>query len=174
MDSKLVTAFNRHLELEFNAFYKYMAMSHWLDQNDLPGFAQWMANQSTEELEHATKFIEHMLERDVQPVLPAVAAPGTDWGSVLDLVTAVYNSECEVTRAIGDLYELAEKAGDRPAQVLLQWFVSEQVEEENMAKSMLGRLRLADGSGVGLLMIDQELSQGRIGGALPTETGGQQ
>lgn len=165
MDTALRDAINQHLELEYNAFHKYTAMSHWLDQNDLPGFAQWMAAQSAEELEHAQKFTGHLLERDQMPNLPAISKPPAEWGSVLELVTQVYESECTVTRAIGDLYNIAERVGDRPAQVLLQWFVSEQVEEENMAKSVLGRIRLVGESGVGLLMIDQELAQGRIAGS---------
>lgn len=168
MDSTLRDAINQHLELEYNAFYKYLAMSHWLDQHDLPGFAQWMTLQSNEELEHAQKFTAHLLERDQMPALPPIAKPPSNWDSVLELVTLVYESECTVTRGIADLCNIAERVSDRPAQVLLQWFVTEQVEEENMAKSVLGRIRLVGESGVGLLMIDQELSQGRIAGSTPS------
>lgn len=171
VDPSLRHAINEHLVLEFDAFYRYMAMSHWLDQHDLPGFARWMASQSAEELQHAQKFIAHLLERDQEPVLPPISKPEASWKDVLALVTEVYESECRVTRAIGQLYDTAEKLGDRPAQVLLQWFVSEQVEEENMAKSVLGRLRLVGSSGVGLLMVDQELGRGSVPGMAeaPTE-----
>ena len=165
MDPSLCNAINDHLELEFDAFYRYMAMAHWLDQNDLPGFAHWMSVQSAEELDHAKKFIAHMLERDQTPVLPAIGKPDPTWSTVLELVTEVYASECRVTTAIGKLCDVAEKIADRPAQVLLQWFVNEQVEEENMAKSVLGRLRLVGSSGVGLLMVDQELARGRVVGS---------
>ncbi len=166
MNPELLQAINGHLELEFEAFYTYAAMSHWLDLNDLPGFASWMRDQSTEELAHAQKFIDHLLERDQHPVLPAIAKPPTKWESVTALVTEVHESEKLVTKAISDLCDFADKARDRPAQILLQWFVSEQVEEENMVQALLGRLRLVGDSGVGLLMVDQELSQGKVAGAM--------
>ncbi|MCA8961654.1 MAG: ferritin [Planctomycetes bacterium] len=165
MNADLLRALNEHLQLEFDAYYRYLAMSHWLDLHDLPGFATWLRNQSAEEALHAQKFIDHLLEREETPVLPAIAAPGTQWSSVLEIVTQVYESEKKVTAAIGHLYDLAEKAGDRPAQIFLQWFVTEQVEEENTVSALLGRLRLAGDSGVGLLMVDQELAKGQVAGA---------
>lgn len=167
MDPTLLAGINKHLELEFQAFYEYLAMSHWLELNDLPGFAHWLQQQSAEELDHAQKFITHLLERDQVPILPPIAHPGSDWDSPAAIATAVYESEREVTRSIEALCVAAESVGDRPSLVLLQWFVSEQVEEEAMAKALLGRLNLVGGSGVGLLMIDQELAQGRVGGQPP-------
>ena len=83
--------------------------------------------------------------------------------------THVLKNEQEVTASINNLYAMAEKAKDRPATVMLQWFVTEQMEEEAAARALLGRIRLAGNSGVGLLMIDQELSSGKMPG-LPVET----
>ncbi len=158
---------NKHLALEFEAAYKYMAMSHWFDLNDLPGFATWMQTQSDDEFTHARKIINHLLERDQQVVLPPIEQPGTEWPSPVAIVEEALAAERNVTASINDLYELAGKENDRAAQIMLQWFINEQVEEENVARAILGRLRLAGDNGVGLLMVDQEMSSGGVPGAMP-------
>ena len=86
-------------------------------------------------------------------------------------VEAVLASEQAVTRSIEGLYDLAEKAGDRAAILLLQWFVQEQMEEENVVRTLLGRLKLAGDTGLGLLLIDQELAKGSVPGAMPDSGG---
>ena len=164
MDAKLLKGMNEHLKLEFKASHEYLAMSVWLSANDLPGFATWMRKQSGDELLHAQKFIDHMVERDEKAVLPAVAQPPMVWKSVEALCTHVLQNEQAVTASINELYATAEAAKDRPAVVLLQWFVNEQMEEEAAARAILGRIRLGGTTGVGLLMIDQELAKGTIPG----------
>lgn len=164
MDAKLLKGMNEHLKLEFKASHEYLAMSVWLSTNDLPGFATWMRKQSGDELLHAQKFIDHVVERDQKVVLPAVAQPPMTWKSVEALCTHVLQNEQAVTASINDLYALAESAKDRPAVVLLQWFVNEQMEEEAAARAILGRIRLGGTTGVGLLMIDQELAKGTVPG----------
>jgi ferritin len=172
MNSDLLTGLNEHLELEFRASHEYLAMSIWLAEHDLTGFAKWMRQQSSDELMHAQRIIDHLVERDQKVVLPAVEAPPTGWKSAEALCDHVLKNEQEVTASINNLYVIAEKAKDRPAVVMLQWFVTEQMEEEAAARAVLGRIRLAGGTGVGLLMIDQELSTGRVPG-MPVETAGQ-
>ena len=144
-------------------------MSVWLAANDLPGFSKWMAQQSSDELLHAQKFIDHMVERDQAVQLPAVAQPPASWDSAEALCRHVLENEQAVTASINELYAMAEQAKDRPAIVLLQWFVNEQMEEEAAARAILGRIRLG-GSGVGLLMIDQELATNSMPG-MPAEPG---
>ena len=168
MDAKLLKGMNEHLKLEFKASHEYLAMSVWLSANDLPGFATWMRKQSGDELTHAQKFIDHLVERDQKVALPAVAQPSMSWKSVETLCTHVLQNEQAVTASINELYATAEAAKDRPAVVLLQWFVNEQMEEEAVARAILGRIRLG-GTGVGLLMIDQELAKGTVPG-IPTPT----
>ncbi len=164
MNAKLLSGMNEHLKLEFKASHEYLAMSVWLSSHDLPGFATWMRKQSSDELLHAQKFIDHMVERDQQVVLPAVPQPPMSWDTVEALCTHVLRNEQEVTASINELYAVAEVAKDRPAVVLLQWFVNEQMEEESAARAILGRIRLGGTTGVGLLMIDQELAKGTIPG----------
>ena len=172
MTKDLLKGLNDHLRLEFRASHEYLAMSIWLAEHDLPGFASWMRKQSSDELLHARRIIDHLVERDQKVVLPPIAAPPTTWKSAEALCAHVLKNEQDVTSSINALYTVAEKAKDRPAVVMLQWFVTEQMEEEAAARAILGRIRLAGNSGVGLLMIDQELSTGRIPG-MSVDAGGQ-
>jgi ferritin len=170
MNKDLLQGFNEHLTLEFRAAHEYLAMSIWLAEHDLPGFARWMRQQSADELLHAQRIIDHLVERDQKVVLPGIDRPPTSWSSAEALLAHVLENEQEVTASINRLYALAEKTKDRPAVVMLQWFVNEQMEEEAAARAVLGRIKLAGNSGVGLLMIDQELSTGRVPG-MPVEGG---
>ena len=165
MDAELHKSLNEHLSLEFEAFHRYHALAIWFDLNDLPGFASWMRQQSNDELGHAKRIIDHLLERDLTVELPKLAKPPTEWASAVEAVQSVMASEKEVTGSINRLYSIADKTGDRPAQILLQWFVNEQVEEENVVRALLGRLKLAGSSGVGLILVDQELAAGTVAGA---------
>jgi ferritin len=168
MTKDLLKGLNQHLTLEFRASHEYLAMSIWLAAHDLPGFSKWMKQQSGDELMHAQRIIDHLVERDQPAILPAVAAPPQSWKSAEALCEHVLDNERAVTASINDLCARAEKAKDRPATVMLQWFVNEQMEEEAAARAVLGRIRLAGNTGVGLLMIDQELSSGKVPG-MPAE-----
>jgi ferritin len=125
-----------------------------------------MKTQSDDEFTHAQKIIHHILERDQQVVLPPIQQPPTEWSSPVAILEESLRSEQRVSESINNLYELAGNENDRAAQIMLQWFVNEQVEEENVARAILGRLRLAGDSGVGLLMVDQEMASGRVPGAM--------
>lgn len=164
MNPQLLKGLNQHLTLEFRAAHEYLAMSVWLSANDLPGFAAWMKQQSSDELTHAQRIIDHLIERDQKVALPGVPAPPSSWKTPEALCAHVLRNEQEVTASINNLYGMAEKAKDRPAMVMLQWFVTEQMEEEAVARAVLGRIRLAGNTGVGMLMIDQELSTGKVPG----------
>jgi ferritin len=171
MTKDLLKGLNQHLTLEFRASHEYLAMSIWLAEHDLPGFASWMRKQSGDELLHARRIIDHLVERDQKVLLPPIAAPPMSWKSAEDLCAHVLRNEQDVTTSINHLYTMAEKAKDRPAMVMLQWFVTEQMEEEAAARAVLSRIRLAGNTGVGLLMIDQELAGGSVPGmpASPTD-----
>ncbi|MHC4938505.1 MAG: ferritin [Planctomycetota bacterium] len=162
-EKKILPALNDHLQLELKAWYEYTGMALWLEMNDLPGSASFMKIQAAEELAHAQKIIQHLLDRDVLPVLPAIEQATGEYGSVKALFEEVLAAEQTVTASIEKLYRLAEEEDDQPARSLLAWFINEQVEEEAMARGILGRIRLAGESGPGLLMIDQELGQRQPG-----------
>ena len=169
MQTDLLNGLNEHLKLEFRASHEYLAMSIWLAEHDLPGFARWIRQQSSDELMHAQRIIDHLVERDQKVMLPAVAAPPAGWASALEVCEHVLRNEQDVTASINNLYADAERTKDRGAVILLQWFVTEQMEEEAAARAVLGRIRLSGNSGIGLMMIDQELSTGRVPG-MPIET----
>jgi len=173
MTKDLLKGLNEHLKLEFRASHEYLAMSIWLSAHDLPGFATWMRKQSSDELMHAQRIIDHLVERDQAVTLPAIGAPPMSWKTAEALCAHVLKNEQDVTASINELYAMAEKAKDRPATIMLQWFVNEQMEEEAAARAVLGRIRLAGNTGVGLLMIDQELAGGTMPGmpAEPPATG---
>ena len=170
MNADLLKGLNQHLALEFRAAHEYLAMAIWLAEHDLPGFATWMRNQSGDERLHADKIIDHLVERDQKARLPAVAQPPSEWPSAEALVEHVLRNELETTASINSLYELAVRTTDHPIQVLLQWFVNEQMEEEASARAILGRLKLAGPAGLGLLLIDQELAAGKLPG-IPAASG---
>ena len=162
MNEELHRRLNEHLALEFNAAHKYHAMSVWFETNDLMGFSGWLKQQSAEEMDHAQRIINHLVERDLVVQFPAISQPPAEWDSAQVAVEAVLESERTVTRAIEELYDLAIQHNDRAATILLQWFVTEQIEEENLVRGILGRLRLAGSEGLGLLMVDQEVGSGKL------------
>lgn len=166
MNDSLHQALNEHLALEFGAAHHYLALSIWFELNDLPGFASWMKTQSQDELGHAQRIIDHLLERDLEVTLPAIESPPNSWPSTIDAVQHVMESEQRVTRSIDKLQVQASEVKDRAASLMLDWFVAEQVEEENAVRALLGRLRLAGESSLGLLIVDQEMAKGTIPGAM--------
>lgn len=166
MDQTLHDRLNAHLQLEFEAAHRYLSMALWLERIDLPGFGAWLRGQSADELAHAHRIIDHLADRDLLVKIPAIPAQPTEWASPEAAVAAILESEQHVTHAIEELYDLAESLHDRAASIMLQWFINEQVEEENVARTLLGRLRLIKGDGVGMLMIDQELATGTVPGAM--------
>jgi len=159
MDHRLHDSLNTHLALEFDAAHRYLAMANWLRLQDLNGFARFMATQSEQERGHAARIINHLVERDLQVRLPAIDAPPSTWDSVLALFEDVLRGERAVTDSIHTLVALADELADRPARILLDWFVTEQVEEEDTARGILGRLRLAGEGGAGLLILDAEMGR---------------
>jgi ferritin len=165
--SKVLQALNDHVSLELRAWYDYSAMALWLEINDLPGCASFMKKQAAEEMAHAHRIIHHLLDRDVTPRLPAIDAPSMDYASVKQVFEKVLAAEQAVTRSIHAVHVLATSEDDQPARILLEWFITEQVEEESMARAILGRIRLAGETGPGLLLVDQELGSGSVPGVAP-------
>src|SRR5829696_981967 len=106
MNSDLLNGLNEHLKLEFRASHEYLAMAIWLAEHDLPGFSKWMRQQSSDELMHAQRIIDHLIERDQSVILPAIDAPPNKWNSAEALCTHVMKNEQDVTESINNLYAL--------------------------------------------------------------------
>src|SRR5688572_7304633 len=157
ISQSLTDALNEQLKHELYSSYLYLAMSAYCDSQNLSGFAHWMRLQADEEREHAMKFYDFILDRDGRVALHSLAQPPRDFGSPTDLFEQVLAHEQEVTSLIEQLYRKAVAEQDHATQVFLQWFISEQVEEEKTASQILETLRMAGDNKVALLMLDREL-----------------
>ncbi|MBM3126137.1 MAG: ferritin [Chloroflexi bacterium] len=150
---------NEQINKELFSSYLYLSMAAYFEDKSLPGFAHWMRTQEAEEREHAMKFYDFILERGGKVMLKAIEAPKTDWKSSLELFEEVAAHEAKVTASINSLYELALKEKDYPAQVMLQWFITEQVEEEKNAAEIVASLKLIEERGTAVLMLDHRLAK---------------
>lgn len=156
ISSKVAKAFNNQINAELHASYIYLAISGYFESLSLRGFAQWMRTQAQEEIEHAMKFYNHLVERDARVELGAIDKPPRDWKSVLDAAKAAYTHEQKVTKMIHDLAVLTDKEQDFAANNLVQWFVDEQVEEEQQTREMVKNIEYVGKSNSGLLMLDKK------------------
>jgi ferritin len=152
-------AMNDQIQKELFSSYLYLSMAAYFEDKNLPGFANWMRKQADEEREHGMKIYDHLIERGGRVMLKAIEAPKTDWKSSLEVFEEVAAHEAKVTASINALYELALKEKDYPAQVMLQWFISEQVEEEKNAAEILANLKLIEERGTAVLMLDHRLGK---------------
>ena len=150
---------NDQINKELFSSYLYLSMAAYFEEKNLPGFSNWMRKQADEEREHGMKFYDHMVERGGRVVLKSIEAPKTDWKSSLEVFEEVAGHEAKVTASINALYELALKEKDYPAQVMLQWFITEQVEEERNAAEILDNLKLIEERGTAVLMLDHRLAK---------------
>ncbi len=158
IDEKMQEALNEQVAAEFYSAYLYLSMSSYLDSIDLPGASNWMRVQYREEIEHGEKIFDYVMERDGRAVLKAFDAPPTEWRSALEVFEAAYAHEQKVTALLGNLLELARELKDHATEFFLQWFITEQVEEEASVKAIVQQLRLVEGSKNGHFMIDRELA----------------
>lgn len=152
-------AINEQINKELYSAYLYLSMAAYFEDKNLSGFGHWMRIQADEEREHAMKFFDHLLDRGGRPLLKVIAAPETEWKSSLEAFREVQAHEAKVTASINALYELALKEKDYPAQVMLHWFIDEQVEEEKNAAEIVQQLELIEAHGTAVLMLDHRLAK---------------
>ena len=156
---KMRKALNGQVNAELYSAYLYLSMAAYLESENLRGSAGWMRVQAGEELAHAMKLFDHVVERGGRVSLSAIEAPPAEWASPLATFEAVYAHEQKVTGLISKLVEAAALEGDHAAGAFLQWFVSEQVEEESSASEIVQNLKRVGESANGLLMLDQVLGR---------------
>ena len=162
-------ALNGQINAELYSSYLYLSMAAYFKRLNLEGFSRWMQVQALEELTHATKFFNFVNERGGKVELKTIAGPPVSWDSPLGVFQAVYEHEVKVTGLIYELVNLATDAKDHAVVNFLQWFVTEQVEEETSADNIVQKLKLIGSDGGGLYMIDQELGK-RVFTPLPGTT----
>jgi ferritin len=147
VSSKVLVELNRQLNQELNAAQGYLALSLWCDLQNLAGFSSFFATQAAEEREHAAKITKHLLDRNLAPELAPIPAPKQGFKSLLDVALLAQAMEQANTQGIHATYEAALAAKDFPAQVLMHWFINEQVEEEAWAAEMVERVQAASCAG---------------------------
>ena len=154
----LQAALNEQINAEFYSAYLYLSMSAYFDTINYGGFANWMRVQFQEEQFHAMKMFDYITERGGKVVLAAIDAPPVRWDGPVAVFQVTLEHERMVTKRINDLVYLARDERDNAVEVFLQWFVSEQVEEEDTAETILGQLKIAESSPHALLMLDREMA----------------
>ena len=164
LSDKMQAALNKQLNAELYSGYLYLSMNAYFKGLNLDGFANWMYYQAQEELTHGMKFYDFINQRGGQVMLDQIEAPPTSWDSPLAVFEATLEHEQKVTGLINDLMEVALSERDHATQIFLQWFVSEQVEEEESVGGVLEQLKLMGAAEGGLFMIDRELAKRSDGG----------
>jgi ferritin len=159
LSKKMQDTLNAQIKEELFSSYIYLSMAAYCEANNLPGFAHWMRVQSQEELEHAMKFYGYVNDRGGHVKLQAIDQPPVDFQSPTDIFEQTLEHEQYITGKIHDLYALAVEEKDYASQILLQWFVEEQVEEEKNASEILTTLKMIGDKGQGLIMLDRQLAQ---------------
>jgi ferritin len=157
MDKKLHKAFNEQIKNEFYSAYLYLSMAAYLESINLEGFSHWMKSQAKEEIEHGMKMFEFLNDRGQRVILQEISQPPLEFNSPKGVFEETLKHEKKVTGLINKLYDLAQKVGDRSASIFLQWFVTEQVEEEKNATTILEKLKIVKPDSAALLMLDKAL-----------------
>ncbi len=159
----LQDAINEQINFELFSAYLYLSMSAHFETQNLSGFANWTRVQYQEETGHAMKLYKYVFERSGAVTLKAIAQPATKFKTPVDVFKEVLKHEQKVTSLINKLYELAVKEKDYAAQIFLQWFANEQVEEEKNATDIINMLEMIGDSPVSLIMADRQLGARKAG-----------
>ena len=157
ISDKMIKELNEQINKELYSAYLYMGMSSYSASEDLDGFAGWFALQAGEEVAHARKIYDYVNSQGGRVMLSAIEEPGQDFNGPQDLFEKTLEHEKKVTAMINSLVKTARGEDDYATEVFLQWFVSEQVEEEETAQGILARIKLVGEKGNGIFMLDREL-----------------
>ncbi len=159
MNKRVEEAFNEQINEELFSSYVYLAMAAHFETRNLEGFTSWMKLQAQEELQHAMRLFDHINRRGGRVVLKAIGEPPLDFGSPVEVFEKALAHEEHISACIHRLYGIAVEEKDYPAQMELQWFIDEQVEEEENAGRVVDLLKMAGDSQSALLMLDREMAQ---------------
>ena len=157
LSKKMEKALNEQINKEMYSAYLYMSMSAYSTNIGLSGFANWFMVQYHEEMEHAMKIYNYINEQGGKVKLMAIDEPPSVFKGPMDMFQKTLKHEQFITKSINDLMDLAIKEKDHATQIFLQWFVTEQIEEEGNDNEIINKLKLAGDKGNGLFMIDKEL-----------------
>jgi len=156
---RVMELMNEQIKHELYSAYLYLSMSAYFEGESLPGFAHWMRVQAAEEQEHAMKFYDFIVDRGGRVDLRAIEAPPKSFGSPLEVFKMVLEHERKVTGMIHKLYEMALKESDYPSQVMLHWFIDEQVEEEKSAGMIVDQLQMVEDHQTAMINLDHQVGK---------------
>lgn len=159
LNPKMETELNKQINEELYSAYLYQSMAAYFASKNLRGFAHWMDIQSKEEIKHARKFYDYIIERLGKVVLDAIAKPPVEWDSALAVLEATYKHEQHVTTRINFLSDVSMELKDKATQNFLNWFIGEQVEEEASADELVQMLKMVGNNNQGLFMVDHEMAK---------------
>jgi ferritin len=159
LNEEIAKGINDQLNAELYSAYLYYSMAAYFESLSLKGFAHWLRVQGLEEMTHVQKFYGYLNDRGSRVLVQPIEAPPTDWESPLAVFEAVYAHEVQVTGLINKLMDLALAKSDHASVSFIQWFVSEQVEEEATADEVVQKLKLVENTEGGLFLLDREMDQ---------------
>ncbi len=161
MEPSLVEALQQHLTMERNASAAYFALAIWFAERELRGFSRFFKDESKSEQEHASKFADYLIARGQTVVLEDIPAPRQEWESYEEIIGTSFQMEADVTTSLHQLYSIAERASDMRTTVFLDPTIDNQVASENEFAHLLGRVKFAQNQPSALLIIDNELNDGK-------------
>ncbi len=162
-NEKLKKAINEQINKEFYSSYLYLAMAAHFDAKALPGFAKWMKVQAAEEWSHGMKFYEYLYEVGSSVELKAIELPPVQFTTPKEIFQQVLAHEQFVTASINSIFELAKAEKDSKTELMLHWFINEQVEEEKNARDILDKLEMSGNNSFGIMFLDQHVLGSRKG-----------
>jgi len=157
LNPKIQDAFNEHINAELFSDYLYLSMANWFTSKNFDGMASWMKQQAAEERGHGMKFIDFVHDRGGIVLFKAISEPKVEWGSPEEAFKEAYEHECLISNKIHALVDLARDEKDKPAENFLQWFVSEQVEEESTALTIYEKFQMIGDNMAAHFMLDAQL-----------------
>lgn len=157
MNEQLEDAFSKQITLEFESALLYRQLAIEFELQDLPGIASWMQSHAAEELSHADRLIKHLTDRDNHPVIGDITLPSIKINSIAEAFEIALEAEEKVSESIRGLFRLGKETDDIDSRPVIDWFIAEQVEEEATVREILGRAKLINDDGSGILRLDAEL-----------------
>ena len=159
LHSDIEKILNDQVRMESQASFKYLALAVWCDQKGFSGAATFLYEHADEERMHMMKLIKFVTDRGGKISVPAIAKPKSDFGSIKEVFQYAYEGEMKITESVGKIVALSQKMGDHTTHNFIQWYVGEQLEEENLYRNILDRIDLIGNSGNALYLIDVEIEK---------------
>ena len=157
MNEKMINSLNEQINKEMYSAYLYLSMNAYFSSKNLPGFANYMRVQYQEEMSHALKLFDYLLERGERAILTEIKSVKVEWKNPIDVFEDTYEHEKFITESINEVLGVAHDVKDYATINMLQWYINEQVEEEANVSSVLEQLKMVEGIGTGLFMLDREM-----------------